>query len=363
MKWIVLCLLMAPLGILAQENGFVIKGHIDGLPDSSMVSLNDLNNPTDTLDQALSYKGNFTLKGNIAEPNLHQLNLFGVQKKIILFMGNDQVKLNANVEDLGSARVEGSATHQDFLDFQHSFDPLFRKLGELNKQLQSAGDAAPDDSLMQVYKVHLDSISHSIDHFVDQHTHSPVAPFLLVVTGELEQDPALAEKRLQKIDSQWQHGFYGKILQEQLATAKMNAIGTAAIDFTQQDTSGKDVSLSSFKGKYVLIDFWASWCGPCRMENPNVVEAYKKFSNKNFTVLGVSLDRARAPWIQAIKEDNLTWTQVSDLQYWNNAVARLYNIQSIPQNFLIGPDGKIIAKNLRGTALESKLCELLGCNE
>jgi peroxiredoxin len=143
----------------------------------------------------------------------------------------------------------------------------------------------------------------------------------------------------------------------------MNAIGTAAIDFTQQDTSGKDVSLSSFKGKYVLIDFWASWCGPCRMENPNVVEAYKKFSNKNFTVLGVSLDRARAPWIQAIKEDNLTWTQVSDLQYWNNAVARLYNIQSIPQNFLIGPDGKIIAKNLRGTALESKLCELLGCNE
>ena len=122
---------------------------------------------------------------------------------------------------------------------------------------------------------------------------------------------------------------------------------------------GKPVSLKDFRGKYVLIDFWASWCGPCRMENPNVVEAYNKYSKKNFTVLGVSLDRERNAWLKAIKDDKLTWTQVSDLKFWDNAVAKLYRISSIPQNILVDPNGKIIARNLRGEELQSKLAELL----
>jgi thiol-disulfide isomerase/thioredoxin len=112
----------------------------------------------------------------------------------------------------------------------------------------------------------------------------------------------------------------------------------------------------------VLVDFWASWCKPCRMENPNVLAAYERFKNKNFAVLGVSLDRARDAWIKAIQDDKLTWSQVSDLKFWNNAVAMQYRIQQIPQNFLIDPNGKIVGKNLRGADLDSRLCALLGCN-
>ena len=125
------------------------------------------------------------------------------------------------------------------------------------------------------------------------------------------------------------------------------------------DLNGNMVSLSSFKGKYVLLDFWASWCGPCRGENPNVVAAYERFKGNNFTILGVSLDNKKDAWEQAIKEDGLTWTQVSDLKGWSSSAATLYAVQSIPSNFLIDPTGKIIARNLRGSELEEMLQQIL----
>jgi thiol-disulfide isomerase/thioredoxin len=125
------------------------------------------------------------------------------------------------------------------------------------------------------------------------------------------------------------------------------------------DTSGNAFSLSSLRGKYVLVDFWASWCGPCRGENPNVVKAFRRFSPKNFTILGVSLDREKQAWLNAIREDGLVWTQISDLKYWNSAATQLYQLNSIPYNVLLDPSGKIIASDLRGSDLEKKLEEVL----
>jgi len=153
---------------------------------------------------------------------------------------------------------------------------------------------------------------------------------------------------------------YAASIQKTIDAKKITAIGKTAPDFEQPDTSGKMVKLSDFKGQYVLLDFWASWCGPCREENPNVVKAYQKFHGKGFTVLSVSLDQPgkKANWLNAIHHDQLTWTQVSDLQFWNNAVAVLYGIKAIPQNFLIDKNGKIIAVNIKGDDLNKKLEEL-----
>ncbi|WP_293305987.1 TlpA disulfide reductase family protein [Pedobacter sp. UBA5917] len=154
----------------------------------------------------------------------------------------------------------------------------------------------------------------------------------------------------------------GKKFEEVLKTAAKLGIGKMAPDFSAPDTADKSVSLSSYKGKYVLVDFWASWCVPCRAENPNLVKSYNRFHQKGLEVLGVSLDQKKENWVKAIQEDGLTWAHVSDLKYWKSDIAKLYQVNAVPQNYLIGPDGKIIAKNLRGEALNVKLAEILGNN-
>ncbi|AYL97441.1 TlpA disulfide reductase family protein [Mucilaginibacter celer] len=154
----------------------------------------------------------------------------------------------------------------------------------------------------------------------------------------------------------------GKKFAERLPKLKAVALGATAPEFAEADTAGKTINLSSFRGKYVLIDFWASWCGPCRRENPNVVKAYNTYKGKNFTIIGVSLDRpnAKDKWIAAIHKDGLTWNHVSDLKFWDSKAADLYAVKAIPQNFLIDPKGKIIGKNLRGEDLQNKLAEIFG---
>ncbi|HEY4935304.1 MAG TPA: TlpA disulfide reductase family protein [Puia sp.] len=342
--------------------GFHIEGHIKGISEKSVVTLTDANKPTDTLARGIVNAGLFILTGQVTEPNLVILNFASASKKIPIFIGNETVTVSGDIENLTGIQVKGSPSELDFHAFEQGFNPYFAQINQLSQLANSPEAALKKDSVGDAYQIAVMSIQVKVDSFIQQRKSSYVSPFLLVVVNQMSDDVFLLERRYQSLSPEVQQSMYGKYIREQIDNGKIGAVGTEAMDFIQSDTSGKPVSLSSFKGKYVLVDFWASWCKPCRMENPNVLAAYERFKAKNFTVLGVSLDRSREAWIKAILDDKMEWSQVSDLKFWNNAVAMQYRIQQIPQNFLIDPNGKIVGKNLRGTDLDSRLCALLGCN-
>jgi peroxiredoxin len=345
-----------------KDTGFRIEGHLKGIGEKTVVTLSDANKTTDTLARTVVKDGLFVLRGRVTEPNLFVLNFESAKKKAPIFIGNESITINGDMGYLNDIQVKGSASETDFRAFEQEFNPYFAQINQLSQLANSSTPFLNKDSINNAYQKAVTTIQLKVDSFIQLRKSSYVSPFLLVVVNQLSDDVFLLEKRFESLSPEVQQSMYGKYLKEQIDNGKVGAVGTEAMDFVQSDTSGKPVSLSSFKGKYVLVDFWASWCKPCRMENPNVLAAYERFKAKNFTVLGVSLDRTREAWIKAILDDKLEWSQVSDLKFWNNAVAIQYRIQQIPQNFLIDPNGKIVGKNLRGPDLDSRLCALLGCN-
>jgi peroxiredoxin len=370
-KFILGTMCLLPLGLKAQ-NSFTVQGKIGPKAAPSMVFLNYYQEGKPVKDSVMLQQGQFSFKGKVNSPSeaIISVKEQGAKQaggdEITFYLENSKITISS-MDSLWKATVKGSKTNDDeaalrllqrpyrkvadsIMRVYNSWTPEQRKDTALTKTL------APP---MRASQAGYDSVNRV---FISSHLNSYIA---LRVFRELELgydfNPDTAERRFARFPAKLRESYSGKKMAAMIEIGKKTNTGVIAMDFMQNDTTGKPVKLSDFRGRYVLVDFWASWCKPCRAENPNLLKAYNKFKEKNFTILGVSLDDedGRKAWLHAVAKDGMPWTQVSDLKGFKSKAAVDYGINAIPANFLIAPDGKIIARNLRGDDLEKKLAQVL----
>jgi thiol-disulfide isomerase/thioredoxin len=323
-------------------DGYTITGTVTGFPDGTPVSF--LNEQTSSPEQqAVITKGKFVIKGKMDQPGFKGLIFNNAQPLVPMFLDNSNIKITGSKDALDKLVITGSPAQDQFKTYTDALKPYEQFL---------LPDAAYDQTA-------LDKIAFISEDFVRKFPASYVSPLALIRLYQATQNGVKTEELYKLIKAEVQFSALGNYVNQLIAESKINPIGSVVSDFSQNDTTGNPVNISAFRGKYVLVDFWASWCRPCRQENPNVVAAFSKYKNKNFTIIGVSLDQNKKNWVDAINMDGLSWSHVSDLKGWGNQVAAIFKITSIPQNLLLDPEGRIIAKNLRGAVLESRLNALL----
>lgn len=383
MKKLFFVLFALPLVAAAQDRGkiFKLQGKIGALPDSLKVEWIFLQyriggeTQTDSVQPA---NNKYSFSGEISEPILGRLRLkfaetapgkrpATINRRDIaaVFLEPGKKHSVSSTDSFSNIRVKGSKAHLEYVKLNKSIksyderlEPLYAKYREYNK----AKDVANRDKTEKEIDAIKTEIKEKVyGEYVKNNASSPLAVYALQQYAGWSIDPDKAGPLYESLPEKAKAQPSAIDFKENLEIARKTGIGRLAMDFTQDDTLGKPVTLSSLRGRYLLIDFWASWCGPCRNENPNVVKVFNKYKDKNFHVIGVSLDRPgqKDRWIKAINDDGLAWTQVSDLKFWDNEVAKQYGIRAIPQNFLLDPEGKIIARNIRGEELEQAVAEAI----
>jgi peroxiredoxin len=363
-KVIYLLLLPAILSSCSTKPHYVVKGMIDGSDSITFYLQKRVDGKAVSIDSAVSKKGKFIMKGGAVEyPQMIQLVAGNTRKRTSFYLENSEITIKGNIDSLYKAVFNGSKTQSQYDTLLKSNKILSDAYGKIVNQYQAANQSG-NTAKQSIFEKQLDSIQTSMINlqktFVKTHPSSYVTPSI-VVSLSYEMDAEEIESMVSKLDTSIAALPMIKTLKERVNVMKAVAVGQKAPDFTLNDVNDKPVALSSRIGsKLLLIDFWASWCNPCRQENPNVVKVFNQFHKKGFDIFSVSLDQKKDPWIKAIADDKLTWTHVSDLQYWNSAAAKLYAVNSIPANFLLDETGKIIGRNLRGDDLYNKVNELLG---
>lgn len=309
--------------------------------------------------------GKFKYSSKSPESNMYWMtftNNSQGQPNVIFFVDPGKTTINMNVDSLQNLSIVGGPSEKDWQDYKIMLMMFGMKQQQIVNEYNTArnnNDIATMQAKQTEYEALTQEVKKGIHGFIKDHPKSAVSGF--VIYSEFSKEPFTmkdVEDGIANLDKSIAQTKFGKLAQERLDNLRGTTIGYKATNFTQNTPDGKPIKLSDYKGKVVLVDFWASWCGPCRAENPNVVAAYNKYKDKGFTVLGVSFDQNKDRWLDAIQKDRLTWDHVSDLKGWGNEVGKIYNITSIPQNLLIDKEGKILDKNLRGAALEEKLQEI-----
>lgn len=353
---------------------FTLTGELKGAPDQQVyleqIPFNqEAPKVLDTVDMK---NGKFVVKAVSKEEGMYRVR-FEKNAGYLFINDKEDINLVADSQDstLKSTRINSPSTNSLY-HFIMKLDSIHTKLmldDQLRQIYMSQNNDSAATAISQSFILSQGWYNNYVIKYADTAKSPIVSLYALSYAMDVNKDTVM--NLMARIQKKWPGNNYVKDVSKQLdefnkaqtqqtqAPQQGLVVGTEAPEITMDDTEGKSFSLSSLRGKYVLVDFWASWCGPCRAENPNVVAAYQKYKDKNFTILGVSLDQTKEAWLKAIKDDHLDWKQISDLKFWSSAAVPAYQIQGIPYNVLVDPQGKIIASELRGQMLDTKLAEVL----
>ena len=343
------------------KNAYTIHGTVDKDFEGYVYLQQKVDGPLVSVDSIPLRAGEFTFTGTIDFPEIYYINIKETKSLVPFFLEATEINININTEDIDKTKISGSASQAEYDKYLNVLDMYNNKLREnysLSAKAQEMGETEKaerfDSLIVEIDKER----SAFMKEYISTHPSSPITPYL-IYRNLYSYDVRELNILMDGLDTTLKASPYLPFLDDYLKTLKRTDIGMLYVSFMMQDTTGLFLPVADLiGGKYLLLDFWASWCRPCREENPNLVAVYNDYKDKGFDILGISLDRDKDAWLKAIEDDNLTWHHVSDLQYWENKAAKLYGIRSIPSNVLIDPNGIIIAKNLRGEELRKKMEEL-----